>query len=429
MTFLRALLICFTVCLSTLAISTVKAQAPEQTRIRTAVETTDWATVRSSVENLRSSNPSVFRVGQYDYLLGRVAEQTADLATASAKFETVASSNTQLAQYALWRLARIARANGDLVLERERLRRLLSVAPDSLLLDAARLRLAESFFESDDLAGVSASAQALISSKNVTITRQGALLVARANLRAGKLTEARDAFKKLLMQMPDASRPDDFALIAVRELDELDKRPEFSSQPLSEADHLLRASVYQFNRDFAGARVHYQAVVDRNSQSGVVDNATYQIGRGLYLESKYDDAIKLFQSVVDRSPQSQSGRDALGQLAASYLRLKRIDDAVATYKLFITRFPEGPNAERPYLNIIDALHEAGRYLEALNWVQQTRTKFKTDLGGALALFAQQRIHLAQNSWAEVVRDADELLKLPDLGGTRVGGGTTTAEVS
>jgi tetratricopeptide (TPR) repeat protein len=28
-----------------------------------------------------------------------------------------------------------------------------------------------------------------------------------------------------------------------------------------------------------------------------------------------------------------------------------------------------------------------------------------------------------------VRDADELLKLPDLGGTRVGGGTTTAEVS
>jgi hypothetical protein len=82
-----------------------------------------------------------------------------------------------------------------------------------------------------------------------------------------------------------------------------------------------------------------------------------------------------------------------------YLRLKRIDDVVATYKLFITRFPEGPNAERPYLNIIDALHEAGRYSESLNWIQQTRSRFKTDLGGALALFAQQRIHLAQNSWA------------------------------
>jgi soluble lytic murein transglycosylase-like protein len=109
--------------------------------------------------------------------------------------------------------------------------------------------------------------------------------------------------------------------------------------------------------------------------------------------------------------------------------MKRIDDAVAAYKLLIDRFPDAPSPERPYLNIIDALHEAGRYTEALNWVQQTRARFKNDLGGALALFAQMRIHLAQGSWSTVVRDADELLKLSDLGGTRVGGGTTPAEVN
>ena len=67
-----------------------------------------------------------------------------------------------------------------------------------------------------------------------------------------------------------------------------------------------------------------------------------------------------------------------------------------------------PNPERTYLNIIDALHEAGRYPEALNWVQQARTRFKNDIGGALALFAQLRIHMAQQAWANVVRDADEL---------------------
>jgi soluble lytic murein transglycosylase len=61
-------------------------------------------------------------------------------------------------------------------------------------------------------------------------------------------------------------------------------------------------------------------------------------------------------------------------------------------------------------------------------VQQARTRFRNDLGGALALFAQLRIHMAQGSWSTVVRDADELLKLSDLGGTRVGGGTSTAEV-
>src|SRR6185436_4099677 len=65
----------------------------------------------------------------------------------------------------------------------------------------------------------------------------------------------------------------------------------------------------------------------------------------------------------------------------------------------------------------------------LNWVQQTRARFKNDIGGALALFAQLRIHMAQRSWSTVVRDADELLKLSDLGGARVGGGTTIAEVN
>ncbi|HEX6283692.1 MAG TPA: lytic transglycosylase domain-containing protein, partial [Pyrinomonadaceae bacterium] len=80
-------------------------------------------------------------------------------------------------------------------------------------------------------------------------------------------------------------------------------------------------------------------------------------------------------------------------------------------------------------NIIDALHEAGRHTEALNWVQQTRARFKNDLGATLALFARLRIHLAQASWAATVRDAEELAQLSDLGGTRVPGGTTPAEVS
>ncbi len=110
------------------------------------------------------------------------------------------------------------------------------------------------------------------------------------------------------MQMPDASRPDDFALEAVRQLDALDKG---SPATLSEAEHLLRASVYQFNRDFAGARFHYQAVIDRFPQSTTVPNAIFQIARGFYLEAKYDDAVKLFQKVFDSYPQSSSAREAV----------------------------------------------------------------------------------------------------------------------
>lgn len=423
MSFARLLLF---VALLTVAALTAVAQSADP--IIAAIEAEDWQTARAEIGKVRAANEALFRDKNYEYLLGRIAEREGNTAGAVANYQAIASNNSQLKEYALWRLAKIARATGDLVLERERLQQLIAAAPTSLLFEAATLRLSESFFESGDFAAAANSAKSLTQSKNTGMSREGAALMGLAYLKAGKTTEARDVFTKLVMQMPDASRPDDYALEAVRQLDSLDALDN-KSVTLSEQEHLLRASVYQFNRDFAGARVHYQAVVDRFPQSTTVPNALFQIARGLYNEAKYDEAVKLFQKVFDTYPQSSSARDAVGFLASSYVRMKRTDDAVNAYKLLIDKFPDNPNSERAYQNIIDALHEAGRYPEALNWVQQARARFKTDIANALVLFAQLRIHMAQGSWAVVVRDADELSKLSDLGGTRVPGGTNPAEVN
>ena len=397
-------------------------------RIVAAVEAADWQTARTEINKVRSANEALFRDKNYDYLLGRISERTGDLAGATASYQAIATNDSKLREYALWRLAKLARATGDLVLERERLQQLTATARSSLLFETATLRLSESFFESGDFQSAATSAKPLTLSKNVNVARKGAALIGLAYARAGKVPEARDVFTKLVMQMPDASRPDDFALEAVRQLDAFDNK----APTLSEADHLLRASVYQFNRDFAGARIHYQAVIDRFPESSTVPNARYQLARGLYNEAKYDQAIPILQTVLgtafDSSP-SDLARDTVGLLASSYVRLKQYEGAVVTYKVLIDKFPDNPTPERAYLNLIDALHEAGRYTEALNWVQQARARFRNDLGGALALFAQLRIHMAQGSWSTVVRDADELLKFADLGGTRVGGGTSTAEVN
>src|ERR1044071_1221208 len=82
-----------------------------------------------------------------DYLLGRKAETAGDIAAATANYQAVVARNSILKEYALWRLARIARSTGDLVLERERFQQLIANAPESLLYDTARLRLSKSFFE------------------------------------------------------------------------------------------------------------------------------------------------------------------------------------------------------------------------------------------------------------------------------------------
>ena len=359
-----------------------------------------------------------------EYLRGREAEAAGDIAKATANYQTVVTNNSILKEYALWHLARIARSTGDLPLERERLRQLLTTAPTSRFAEAAAMRLSRSFFQSGDFQAAADSARQLSLSKNTNVSREALLLTGDSLARAGKNTEAREVFTRLVMQMPDASRPDDFALAAVRKLDSFE-----ANATLSEAEHLLRASVYQFNRDFAGARVHYQTLLDKYPQSPSVPNAIYQLARGFYLETKYDDALKAFQKVSDTYPDSDSARDALSFIGSTYLRMKRYDDAVAAYKSFIARFPDAPNPERPYLNLIDVLHEAGRYNEALDWVQQTRARFKNDIGGTLALFAQLRIHMAQANWPAVVRDAEELSKVSDLGGTRVPGGTNPAEIN
>ncbi len=393
--------------------------------IRRGVEQKNWPSVISEVSKLRTSDPNTFTTSNYDYLLARAAEMTGDRAIAIGSYQAVVTRNARLSEYALWHLSRMARTTGDLILEREQLRRLIASSTNILLYDVAVLRLTESFFESGDFASAANAARLGISSKSLPTSRKSQLWLGQALTREGKTTEARDTFTKLVLQMPDASRPDDFALEAVRQLDKIENT---SQTQLSEAERLLRASVYQFNRDFVAARAHYEVIIQQNPHSPTVPNAMYQLARGFYLEGKYPEAINYFQKVANQFPESPSARDALGFLGSTYVRLKRTDDAVAAYKTLIDRFPDGAGLERAYLNIVDAFHEASRYSEALNWIQQTRSRFKGEIGASLALFSQLRIHLAQQAWQDAIRDADELLKFPDLGGTKVAGGTSTSEV-
>jgi TolA-binding protein len=120
---------------------------------------------------------------------------------------------------------------------------------------------------------------ALTESRNTNVARQALALTGEALLRSDKRPEAGAVFTRLVKQMPDASRPDDFALSAVRGLDTLDVISA-KENTLSEADHLQRANINQFNRDFDGARSHYLAVVENHPQSASVPDVLYQIGRG-----------------------------------------------------------------------------------------------------------------------------------------------------
>ena len=98
MSFLRVVLIF--VFLSATALH-VLAQ-PE--RITAAVEKADWETARAEINKLRSSNETLFRDKNYDYLLGRIAERTGDIANANASYQTIVANSSKLREYATRRI-------------------------------------------------------------------------------------------------------------------------------------------------------------------------------------------------------------------------------------------------------------------------------------------------------------------------------------
>jgi soluble lytic murein transglycosylase len=402
-------------------------------RIRVAIDNGDYLSAIPELQSLRAADPAGFALNNYDYLLARLSERLGNSTAAQAHYQTVIARGSVLSQYALWHLAQAAREVGNLPLEREKLRQLITSAPESLLRDAATARLGESFFESRDYASAIQTLRPRGSATGNASAREAQALVGLAYLRNNQKEAAREAFSNLVSQLPNQAQPDDFALAGVRGLDILDSGDEEAAlknaPQLAESEHLRRAQIYNFNRDFSGARRHYAAIVERYGKSASVPEALYMIARGFYQERDFTEALPYFQRVTKEYPESANARDALGYYAASLARLKRFDESIAAYKSIIERYGTGTTLERAYLNIVDTLRDAGRDADALSWVEQTRTRFKGQLTATLALFTQARIHLAQGAWDKALADFDALRAESNLGSTTIPGSTNQTEVA
>ncbi len=417
-------------------------------KIRSSIESRDYQTVLTALEALEKSDKKTYEANNYDYLSARMLEKTGSSAAAAAKYQSVVSRNSIFKQYALRHLSQIARSSGNLLLERTFLQEILAYAPDSLFADAVNARMARSFLEGGNYDSAIQLLNAQLSNTNAPNVgaannktfnyektprfRENLALIAEAQFRSGKTNEAREAFARLLNNLPNPAQPDDYALTAVKNLDLMDGGQENfgkTAPVLPDAEHLRRALVYQFNRDFADARLHFQAIVQDYPASANAADAMFQIGRGLVQQTNYAEAIVWFERVQEQFPDSPSAKDALAQTASAYSRVNKPKEAVSRYQKYLAKYPDADNLERNYLNIVQIERDLGEDGDALKWTMKTQEDFRGKIGEALALFEQIKIRITQNDWQTAVAEADKLLLLPDLGGTRVTGGTNQAEVT
>ncbi|HUR96592.1 MAG TPA: transglycosylase SLT domain-containing protein [Pyrinomonadaceae bacterium] len=411
------------------------AQVPQEThsRIRASLAERNYLSVAGGLRDLESTDPAGYLENNYDYLRARVSEKSGDAATAMAAYQSVVNRGSILKPYALWHLAEIAKTSGNLTLERLYLQELISFSPESLLLYPAARRMAQSWFESAnyDLAIRQIEQMPKTSAKPGTraaeqIARELQAFLAEANLRSGNTAKARELFASLITNLANPAQPDDFALAGARGLDSMETTAGIAQ--LSDYEHLTRASIYQFNRDFEHARIHYAAIINDHAGSGLVPDAIFQTGRGYVQQGDFTEGLKWFERVLEQFPDHAIAPEALLQTASAYARVGKHHEAGTRYKRYIEKYPEGERIDRAYLNMIDILRDVREETAAIKWAGTVRDKFKGKQPEALATFAEARIYLARGDWPNALPILEALEKLPDLGGPNTPGGTSVAEV-
>jgi len=199
-------------------------------------------------------------------------------------------------------------------------------------------------------------------------------------------------------------------LAAVRRSDAADRDAKGSLKKLAPAEHMRRAAVYLSVRAFEEARAHWQTLIDNYPQDPRVPEAMLGIGRSYFLSKDYQPGYAIFNQIVQNYNGTKESREALNFSAASLLRMGRFAESAARYAEYVDRYPNGERIDTAHLNVIDTLREANKPAEALQWVARTRQRFAGTPVETNAMFAELRLYVAEDRWADAVNIADQLLK-------------------
>ncbi|HZS04886.1 MAG TPA: tetratricopeptide repeat protein [Blastocatellia bacterium] len=390
-----ALLSLLTLCSS----ANTQIRLPKPNEIRDAMEQHDLGTAEKLLRDYERADNAGFSRNNYDYLLARVLDRAGKAAEAAKAYQKVVARNSVLAAYALWHLAELARAAGDLKEEQVQLQRLVAQYPGWLNRERALQRLGASYFKSGQYQQVITTLAQISGTRGMT-ARYSLAQTGEAQLALNQTAAARTTFESLL----NGGFQDDAALKAIIGLDHID---ESARTQLTEAEHLRRARTCDFNRDFATARKHWLAIASEFPSSTARAEALYQLGRGYELEDKFAEAIPWYNKVHDEFPKKEEGEKGVYYVGHCYQYLKDADRAIARYEEFLKAYPTSEYVGYAHLNTIDTLRIVKRDDEALRWAARAQALpdayFKVT-----GLFHQARIHVSQSNFAAALEDFNTL---------------------
>lgn len=371
-----------------------------ETRLKAAITRGELTVIESALRELERSSPAAFARQDYDYLLARVLARRGASDESRRLLDQVVKRGSPLAAYALWHRAELARAAGRQAEEQQTLSQLISAHPRFLRRETAIMRLGASYLRSRKYQQAITTLRAVAGTRG-SRAREALSQIGEAQLALGQTGYARATFDSLLA----AGGVDDASLSAIAGLDKLDAA---EKRTISETDRVRRASIYQFNRSFADARRHWLALLDEYPQSTHRAEALFQLGRGYFLEYKYEEAIRYYQRAHDEFPITEQGEQGFYYVGHAYQALYDADKAIARYEEFLKAYPRSKYVGYAYLNAIDTLRSAGRMEEALRWAARAGSEVRDPFIRSRALFDAAKIRLTQGNYTGALSDLSAL---------------------
>ncbi|HEX3102699.1 MAG TPA: transglycosylase SLT domain-containing protein [Pyrinomonadaceae bacterium] len=212
-----------------------------------------------------------------------------------------------------------------------------------------------------------------------------------------------------LLSIPAMPQASDAMLKSVFEKDRTSRDAAGKLITLTAAEHISRGQTYYDNRQFPQAREHFQKVFDNYATDPLMSSALFLTGRSYYWERAYARAIPYLDRVAREYPATKDGREGLYFDGACNVRIGKNAEAAAIYEQYTVMYSTGERIDGAYLNMIDALREAGKYDEANSWVDKTIQRFSGMPTEANALHARLRMNIYRAQWAEAVSTADTML--------------------
>lgn len=231
-------------------------------------------------------------------------------------------------------------------------------------------------------------------------------------------------FILLVLSTATFSQQSDAELRKVIEKDKSSRDNGGRLKTLFASENLTRGTAYFTNRQFPEAREHLQQIIDNYPSDPGVPAALFMVGRAYMWERKYSEAIPYLDRVSREFPDTKYGREGLAFKGACNIRIGKNAEAAKIYEQYTVMYPAGERIDSAYLNMIDALREAGKYDEAISWVAKTRERFPGQPTETNALHSRLRMEIFRGHWADAAATADTILSQAKFTGAM----TSTDEV-